>query len=62
LDYVLGQSNDLYIHLAQIEAGEADQTEVSPIHLSLARDSASSGTSTLQGLIRELEDFLTTQP
>jgi hypothetical protein len=62
VDYVLGQSTDLYTHLVKIESGEADQTEVSPIHLAMARDAASAGTSALQGLMRELEDYLASQP
>jgi hypothetical protein len=57
VDYVLGQGADLYNHLVKIESGEADQTQVSPTHLGLARDAASTGTSTVQGLIRELENY-----
>ncbi len=62
VDYVLGQAIDLSAHLEAIESGEASQTEVSTTHLALARDAASASTSTLQGLARELEDFLAAQP
>ena len=62
VDYVLGQASDLYTQLTEIESGEAEQTEITPIRLSLARDAASAGTSTVQGLIRELETYLSSQP
>jgi hypothetical protein len=62
IDYVPAQSTDLYTHLAQIQAGEADHTEVNPTHLALARAAASAGASTVQGLIRELEAYLAAQP
>ena len=62
VDYVLGQANDLYTHLVKIQSGEAEQTEITPIRLSLARDAASAGTSTVQGLIRELETYLSSLP
>jgi hypothetical protein len=62
IDYTIGQATDLYTHLAEIESGEAAQTTVSPTHLSLARDAASTGTSTVQGLIRELESYLASLP
>ncbi len=62
VDYVLEQASDLYTHLVKIESGEAEQTEINPIHLSLARDAASAGTSTVQGLIRELETYLSSLP
>lgn len=62
LDYVSSQGNDLYTHLAQIQAGEAVQTEVSPTHLSLAQGAVSAGTSTIQALIRELEALLASGP
>jgi predicted RNase H-like HicB family nuclease len=62
VETTLGQGNDLYTHLVQIQAGEATQTEVSPIHLALAQDAASASTSTLQALIRELEAYLASQP
>ncbi len=62
VDYVLGQATDLKAHLEAIESGEASQTEVSTTHLALARDAASDSTSTLQALVRELEDFLAAQP
>lgn len=62
VDYVLGQASDLYTHLVEIESGEAEQTEITPIPLSLARDAASAGTSTVQGLIRELETYLSSLP
>jgi hypothetical protein len=62
VDYVLDQSADLYIHLVQIESGQATQMEVSPTHLALARNAASASTSTLQGLIRELEGYLASLP
>jgi hypothetical protein len=62
IDYVPAQASDLYAHLAEIQAGEANQTEVNPTHLALAREAASSGTSTVQGLIRELETYLAAQP
>jgi hypothetical protein len=56
--FALDQDNDLYQHLAKIQSGEAAQTDVSPTYLGLARDAASTGTSTIQALIRELEDIL----
>ena len=62
VDTTVGQGNDLYTHLVQIQAGEASQTELSPIHLSLARDAASASTSAVQALLRELETFLTSLP
>jgi hypothetical protein len=62
VDYVLGQADDLYTHLVKIQSGEAEQTEITPIRLSMARDAASSGTSTVQGLMRELETYLSSQP
>jgi hypothetical protein len=62
LDLVSGQGTDLYNHLVQIQAGEAVQTEVSPTHLSLAQGAVSAATSTIQGLIRELETLLASQP
>lgn len=62
LDLVSSQGADLYNHLAQIQAGEAVQTEVSPIHLSLAQEAVSAATSTIQGLLRELEVYLASQP
>jgi len=62
VDYVLGQAIDLNTHLEAIESGEASQTEVSTTHLALARDAASVSTSTLQGLARELETYLASQP
>jgi hypothetical protein len=62
VDYVLGQATDLTTHLQAIESGEATQTEVSTTHLALARNAASDSTSTLQGLARELEEFLAAQP
>jgi hypothetical protein len=62
LDLVSSQGTDLYNHLVQIQAGEAVQTEVSPTHLSLAQGAVSAATSTIQGLIRELEAYLASQP
>jgi len=62
VDYVLNQATDLNAHLEAIESGEASQTEVSTIHLALARDAASVSTSTVQGLARELETYLASQP
>jgi hypothetical protein len=62
VETTVGQGNDLYTHFVQIQAGEANQTEPSPIHLSLARDAASASTSTVQALLRELETFLASQP
>jgi hypothetical protein len=62
VDYVLGQATDLNAHLEAIESGEASQTEVSTTHLALARNAASDSTSTLQGLARELETYLTSLP
>jgi hypothetical protein len=62
LDLVSGQGADLYNHLVQIQAGEAVQTEVSPTHLSLAQGAVSAATSAIQGLIRELEAYLASQP
>lgn len=62
IDYVPAQATDLYAHLAEIQAGEADQTEVNPTHLALAREAASAATSTIQGLIRELGTYLAAQP
>lgn len=62
VDYVSAKATDLYTHLITIQAGEADQTTVSPIHLSLAQDAASTGTSTIQGLMRELESYLASRP
>ena len=62
IDYVPAQSTDLYTHLSRIQAGEASQTEVNPTHLALARAATSAGTSTVQGLIRELEAYLAAQP
>jgi hypothetical protein len=61
VETTVGQGNDLYTHLVQIQAGEANQTEPSSIHLSLARDAASSSASTLQALLRELETLLASQ-
>jgi hypothetical protein len=58
INNTLVQGTDLYNHAVAIQSGEANQTEVSPTHLALARDAASAATSTLQGLIRELEEFL----
>ena len=62
VDSTVGQGNDLYTHLVQIQAGEADQTQPSPIHLSLARDAASASTSAVQALLRELEVLLASLP
>lgn len=62
VDNASGQGTDLYNHLVKIQAGEASQTEVSPIHVNLAEAAASAGTSTIQALIRELEDFLASLP
>lgn len=62
VDYVLVQATDLRTHLEAIEAGEANQTEVSTTHLALARDAVSASTSTLQGLGRELETYLASLP
>jgi hypothetical protein len=62
VDLVVGQGADLYNHIAKIESGEAEQTQVSSIHLSMAQDAASTGTSALQGLMRELETYLASQP
>jgi len=62
VQYVPDQGNDLYLHLTKIQSGEADQTGISTIHLSVARDAASTGTSTIQGLIRELEAYLASLP
>lgn len=62
VENALGQGNDLYTHLGQIQSGEANQTEVSPIHLALAQDAASAGTSKIQALIRELEALLASLP
>jgi hypothetical protein len=62
VDYVLVQATDLRAHLEAIESGEANQTEVSTIHLALARDAVSASTSTLQGLARELETYLASLP
>jgi hypothetical protein len=62
VDQVLSQGTDLHNHLLEIQQGEAAQTEVSPIHLSLARDATSAGTSQIQGLLRELETFVAAQP
>jgi hypothetical protein len=61
VDYVLGQMAELYNHLVKIQAGEASQTTVSPIHLGLAQDAVAGATSNVQSLIRELEDTLATQ-
>jgi hypothetical protein len=61
IDYVFGQANDLYNHAKKIQSGEAEQKQVSQIHLSLAQDAASVGTSTVQALIRELEALLASQ-
>jgi hypothetical protein len=62
IDITLTQGNDLYNHLVQIQAGQANETQVSPIHLALARESASTATSTVQALLRELEVFLAAPP
>jgi hypothetical protein len=62
VDYVMVQATDLRAHLEAIESGEANQTEVSTIHLALARDAVSASTSTLQGLGRELETYLASLP
>jgi hypothetical protein len=62
VDYVLAQGTDLYNHLLKIQTGEADQTQVSPTHLALAQEAASTGTSALQALLRELEGFLDSAP
>jgi hypothetical protein len=62
VQYVPDQGNDLYLHLTKIQSGEADQTGISAIHLSVARDAASTGTSSIQGLIRELEAYLASLP
>lgn len=62
IDFVRAQATDLYAHMAKIQSGEADNTKINPIHLSLARDAASAGASTVQGLIREMESFLASQP
>jgi hypothetical protein len=56
------QATDLYNHVVQIQAGNAVQTEISAIHLSVARNAASASTSMVQGLIRELEDYLASLP
>ena len=61
IDYVFGQANDLYNHAKKIQSGEAEQKQISPIHLSLAQDAASVGTSTVQSLIRELDTLLASQ-
>jgi hypothetical protein len=58
IENTLNQGSDLYKHLIQIQSGEATQTEISPIHLGLARDAASTATSTVQALMRELEAIL----
>jgi hypothetical protein len=42
IDYVLGHGTDLYAHAVKIQTGQAEQTQVSPIYLGLARDAASS--------------------
>jgi hypothetical protein len=62
VEYVPDQGKDLYSHLTKIQSGEADQTGISTIHLSVAQDAASTGTSTIQGLIRELEAYLASLP
>jgi hypothetical protein len=62
IDITLTQGSDLYNHLVQIQAGQANQTQVSPIHLALARDTASTATSTVQALLRELEALLAALP
>ena len=62
IDAALGQGADLYNHLASIQSGEAAQTEISPTHLALARESASAGTSTIQALIRDVEIYLASLP
>lgn len=62
VDYVMGEATDLRNHLAQIESGEANVVQISSIHLSLARNAASAGTSNIQALLRELEAFLASQP
>lgn len=62
LDFAVSKGTDLYNHLAAIQAGEAEQTEVSPIHLALAQEGASGATSNVQALIRELESYLATLP
>ncbi len=62
IDNALEQGTDLYNHLVKIQAGEASQTEVNPNHVNLAEAAASAGTSTIQALIRELEDYLASLP
>ena len=62
IDRALAQATDLLAHLVEIRGGQAVQTEIRPTELSLARDAASSSTSTIQGLIRELETYLASQP
>jgi hypothetical protein len=58
IDNVLGQSTDLLTHLSQIQSGQANQTEVRPTDLALAREAASAATSTVEGLMREVEAYL----
>lgn len=60
--HIVQQGSDLYTHMSEIESGQATDTQLNPTHLSLAREAASAGTSTLQGLIRELEDYIASQP
>jgi hypothetical protein len=62
VEQAVERGTDLYTHMVKIQSGEAAQTEINPTHLSLARDAASAGTSGLQGLIRELEAYLASQP
>lgn len=62
IDRALGQATDLLTHLKEIQAGQAVQTEIRPTQLAMARDAASASTSTVQGLIRELESYLAAQP
>lgn len=62
IDYAVGQATDIYNHAVDIQSGEAAQTDISPTHLSLAQSAASASTSAVQGLIRELETYLASQP
>jgi hypothetical protein len=62
MNHVVEQGTDLYNHATKIQSGEAAQTEISPIHLALAQSATSDSTSGLQGLIRELEVYLASQP
>jgi hypothetical protein len=62
IDHALVQATDLLTHLVEIQGGQAVQTEIRPTELSLARDAASASTSTIQGLIRELETYLASPP